>query len=272
MSIATLVLSPLEAQWVALARDHGVPAILGMARIGACFAWIPYLSPGVMPARMARSLVALMVVIGLWPSLQPDTLAHDLPQDLLSLGAAALGEALVGTAIGLVVALPFHIFHGLGAIVDTQRGAGVGALLDPVSGVEATEMANLIQLMSVMVFLASGGLVHLLEVLQASYALVPLGSAPSLQLEPLQAHAGRILAGAVRMALPVLLLLFLTEILLGLLSRFAQQMNAFSISLAVKSLLAFLALLIYLLPTVTGEVPTLRDSLDPLQLLAGAHA
>ena len=56
-------LSPLDTELVALARDHGLPALLGMARIGACLVWIPYLSPGVMPAKMTRSVIAVMVVI-----------------------------------------------------------------------------------------------------------------------------------------------------------------------------------------------------------------
>jgi type III secretion system export apparatus protein len=258
-------LSPLDAELVALTRDHMVPMILGIARIGACLVWIPYLSPGVMPAKMARTVVAVMMLIGLWPSTVGT--AVGMPQDMLSMGGMLLREVLLGTAIGLVVALPFHIFHGMGAIVDNQRGAGVGAMLDPVSGVEATETANLLQLMAVVVFLATDGMLHLLEVIQDSYALVPLGGAFDLNIDKLHAYAATLLAGAVRMALPVLLLLFLVEILLGVLSRFAQQMNPFSISLAVKSLIAFIALLFYLMPTIARQVPLIRDHTDALQLL-----
>lgn len=259
-------MSALDASLVAWARDASVPAVLGMARIGACFAWLPYLSSGVMPSKMTRSVVALATLVGMWPV----TAQALLPTDMLAMTGAMLVEVLIGTAIGLAVALPFHIFHGFGAIVDNQRGAGVGAMLDPVSGVEATETANLIQLMSVMVFLASGGMRVLLDVLQESYALVPMGGMPALQLQPLQSFAGAVLAGAVRMALPVLLLLFLVEVMLGVLSRYAQQMNAFSVSLAVKSLIAFLALLIYLMPTVVQEVPRLRDGSDALRMLRPA--
>ncbi len=258
-------LSPLDAELVALTRDHMVPMILGIARIGACLVWIPYLSPGVMPAKMARTVVAVMMLIGLWPSTVGTAVA--MPQDMLSMGGVLLREVLLGTAIGMVVALPFHIFHGMGAIIDNQRGAGVGAMLDPTSGVEATELANLLQLMAVVVFLATDGMLVLLEVIQASYALVPLGGGFDLNVDKLHAYAATLLAGAVRMALPVLLLLFLVEILLGVLSRFAQQMNPFSISLAVKSLIAFIALLFYLMPTIARQVPQIRDHADALQML-----
>jgi type III secretion protein T len=256
-------LSALDTELVALARDHGLPALLGMARIGACLVWIPYLSPGIMPAKMTRSVVAVMILIGLWPA----TTGAIVPPDILSTAGVVLREVLIGTAIGLVVALPFHIFHGMGAIIDNQRGAGIGAMLDPVSGMEATETSNLLQLMSVVVFLATDGMIVLLEVIQDSYTVIPMGGVLALDLARVQDFAGTLLAGAVRMALPVLLLLFLVEVLLGVLSRFAQQMNPFSISLAVKSYIAFIALLFYLMPTVAQQVPLIRDSTDALQLL-----
>jgi type III secretion protein T len=219
-----------------------------------------------MPAKVTRSVVAMMVLIGLWPS----TAGAMVPQDILSTAGVVLREVLIGTAIGMVVALPFHIFHGLGAIVDNQRGAGIGAMLDPISGIEATETSNLLQLMSVVVFLATDGMIVLLEVIQDSYTLIPMGGVLALDLARVQDFAGTLLAGAVRMALPVLLLLFLVEVLLGVLSRFAQQMNPFSLSLAVKSFIAFIALLFYLMPTLVHQVPLIRDTTDALQLMLAA--
>jgi type III secretion protein T len=52
-------------------------------------------------------------------------------------------------------------------------------------------------------------------------------------------------------------LLLLVEVFLGVLSRFAQQMNAFSVSLAVKSFVAFLALAVYLMPMLQNELPAM---------------
>uniref|UniRef100_UPI0030C763CD flagellar biosynthetic protein FliR n=1 Tax=Escherichia coli TaxID=562 RepID=UPI0030C763CD len=43
---------------------------------------------------------------------------------------------------------------------------------------------------------------------------------------------------AVILANPIMIVLLLSEVLLGVLSRFAPQMNAFSVSLTIKSMLA----------------------------------
>ncbi|MBJ7517656.1 MAG: flagellar biosynthetic protein FliR, partial [Stenotrophomonas sp.] len=159
--------------------------------------------------------------------------------------------------LGLLLALPYHVFHAIGSVIDTQRGAGVGAMLDPLTGVEATEMANLLQMMSAVVFLVAGGLVPLLEAIQGSYVLVPMGGSFLPELSGMHSFVDIVLSAAMRMAAPVLLLLLLVEILLGVISRFAQQLNAFSVSLAVKSMLAFAAMLVYFMLSMTDQVPAL---------------
>jgi len=254
-------LSSLDAQIIAALRDHAVPAALGLARLLACFAWLPYLGAGAMPSRMLRVLLALVVLVGMWPV----TAGHQTPQGLLGLAFAAMIEALVGTVLGLMLALPYHVFHAVGSIIDTQRGAGVGAILDPLTGVEATETANLLQLFSAVVFLVAGGMLPLMEAVQGSYVLVPMGTWFLPDLTSIHGFMDIVFASAVRMAAPVLLLLFLVEIVLGVLSRFAQQLNAFSVSLSVKTFLAFLAMLFYFMQVMTDQVPALWRLYRPLR-------
>jgi len=257
-------LASLDNQMISILGSHAVPATLGMARLVACFAWLPYLSAGAVSSRMVRILLALVILAGIWPV----TESMQRPADLPELAVATFTEVLVGTLLGLMLALPYHVFHALGALVDTQRGAGVGAILDPLSGVEATELANLLQLFAVVVFLVAGGLVPMMQAVHGSYAVIPMGA--RFIPEPASIHGlvDVILSAAVRMAAPVLLLLFLVELLLGVLSRFAQQLNAFSVSLAVKSALAFLALLYYLMLVMTRQVPALWQLYPPLRSLS----
>lgn len=257
-------LSALDELLLRAIGDHAVPAALGIARLLPCIAFLPFLSGGVAPSRLLRVILVLTIMIGIWPV----TESLQRPADLLGLALAAAIEALIGTALGLTLALPFHVFHAVGSFVDTQRGAGVGAMLDPVGGVEATESATLLQMFSVVAFLVAGGLVPLLEVLQGSYQLVPMGTRFVPDLASTHAFVGVLLASALRIAGPVLLLLLLVEIVLGVLSRMAQQLNAFSVSLAVKSFIAFLGLLMYLPLTLTGQVPALWRLYPALRVLA----
>ncbi|EIP3611402.1 flagellar biosynthetic protein FliR [Escherichia coli] len=56
------------------------------------------------------------------------------------------------------------------------------------------------------------------------------------------------------------------EAVLGLLARYASQLNAFAISLTVKSALAFLILIIYFGPILAERVMPLSFFLEQLQL------
>ncbi len=253
---------------VQLLGQYLAPAALALARLLACFAWLPYLSSGVLPSRVVRVALALVVMIGLWPV----TEGLQQPAGPFALALSIASEALVGTAIGLMLALPYHVFHAVGSLVDVQRGAGVGAMMSPLSGVEATEMANLLQLMSAVVFLVAGGLVPLMQVVHESYRLVPLGGRFVPEPGALHSFVDVMLWAALRMAAPVLLLLFLVEIVLGVISRFAQQLNAFSVSLSVKSLITFVALLVYLMLALTGQVPSLWTDHPALHVLTASGA
>jgi type III secretion system export apparatus protein len=259
----SVVLTPLDRDLIALVHDHALPVLLGMARIGMIFFFLPYLSSGAISSKVARTAVSVAVLIGMWPV----TATAQIPKDAVGMLFATGTEMLVGTAIGLLVSLPFHVFHALGAIIDNQRGASISAAVDPLSGIEATETANLLNMLGTVVFLASGGMLAILKIIQASYALVPMGARWVVRDAPVTQYFGLLLAESLRMAMPVLLVLFLVEVFLGVLSRFAEQMNPFAVSLGVKSFVAFLAFLTYGMWMLVDEVPALWRLHDGLELI-----
>lgn len=257
-------LSPLDASLLELIRQQSTPVLLGLARVGACITWLPYLSTGSVPSRLIRTGVAVFILMGLWRS---TGYVPGVAQGEVGLLFAVGREVILGTVMGLSLAFPFHAFHAFGSIVDYQRGASISSVLDPVSGSEATEMANFLQMVSTMAFLAAGGMVSMLRAIQGSYSLIPMGANWSLNLSQTMSYVPQLAAEALRMSLPVILLLLLVECLLGVLSRFAEQMNAFSMALALKSLIAFLGLLVYGMWTVTSDVPAMMGRWDGLNLI-----
>ncbi|HEY9132750.1 MAG TPA: type III secretion system export apparatus subunit SctT [Dyella sp.] len=252
-----MLLSPLDRELIALVHEHGQRAAIATVRIASCFAWLPYLSSGTVSSRLTRTVLAMIVLVGMWPV----TEGMIVPVDMFDAVRLAGMEALIGTGLGLVLSFPYHAFHALGAMSDNQRGASISSAVDPLSGIEATETANLLQLFSATLFLSLGGMTALLEAVYESYRWLPIGAAFQFDADGLTLHMGHLLAAAVRMAAPLLLLLMLAEVCLGMLSRFAQQLNAFSESLAIKSMVAFLALAIYLMPLMQRELPALWRSL-----------
>lgn len=213
------------------------------ARITPVFFLLPFFSVSVLSITI-RTPVIFFIGAALWPY-SFDAMASLDSARIINI---LLREVAIGLLLAILLALPFWIMHGLGALIDYQRGALLSSAYDPISGVDTSELANLFNLFFAAVFLQGGGLTLLLEVFLGSYQLCdPLQPClPSLARVTtlLQMMATRILV----LSSPVLAALLLIEILLGLLSRFAPQMNAFAIALTLKSGVTFLIILIYFAP------------------------
>ncbi|KVT72957.1 type III secretion system export apparatus subunit SctT [Burkholderia ubonensis] len=231
--------------WVAVAS-------LGFARVAPVFFILPFLNSNVLNG-VVRTSVTMVVALGLWPHPVDALPAYQTLPLLLMIAR----EAGVGVLLACLLAWPFWVFHALGSVIDNQRGATLSSSIDPANGVDTSELANLFNLFAAAVYLQGGGMTLMLDVMSRSYQVCdPLGTcAPALP--PLLGLINQIIAHALVLASPVVAALLLSEVVLGLLSRFAQQMNAFSVSLTVKSAIALLIMLIYFSPVLPDRVAQL---------------
>ncbi|UTH74100.1 type III secretion system export apparatus subunit SctT [Chromobacterium sp. IIBBL 290-4] len=230
---------------------HGwaATAALGFARVGPVFFILPFLNSNVLTG-VARSAIAMLVAQGVWPHEAGAAMPVDMPPFPLLL----LRETMIGLLLGVLLAWPFWVFHVLGSVIDNQRGATFSSSVDPANGVDTSELANLFNLFSAVIYLQGGGMALMLEMFAQSYRLCDPLSAGMPALQPVLGVAGRIMGKAVVLASPMIAALLLTEMTLGLLSRFAQQLNAFSVAMTVKSLVALIILLLYFEPVLSRAV------------------
>jgi type III secretion protein SpaR/YscT/HrcT len=163
-------------------------------------------------------------------------------------------ELTIGLALGCLLAWPFWVMHAMGSIIDNQRGATMSSSIDPVNGVDTSELSNFFNLFAAVIYLQAGGMTLMLEVVAESYRLFdPLqGGLP--EWRALLPVLNTMMAKAMVLASPVVASMLLSEVLLGVLSRFAPQLNAFAVSLSIKSAIAFAVLLIYFGPTLPGQI------------------
>ncbi|EAW3289329.1 SPI-1 type III secretion system export apparatus protein SpaR, partial [Salmonella enterica subsp. enterica serovar Kentucky] len=126
--------------------------------------------------------------------------------------------------------------------------------IDPANGIDTSEMANFLNMFAAVVYLQNGGLVTMVDVLNKSYQLCDPMNECTPSLPPLLTFINQVAQNALVLASPVVLVLLLSEVFLGLLSRFAPQMNAFAISLTVKSGIAVLIMLLYFSPVLPDNV------------------
>lgn len=226
--------------------------VLGSARILPAFLLLPFLTSSVVSTTI-RMPVVLLIGLVLWP--HP---LSSVPFDQVNEYFKVLAQELViGFVLATVFALPFWVMHGVGSLIDNQRGATISSTLDPMSGVDTSELAKLFNFFVAALFLYGGGLTLMLETYQSSYQVCDPLSTCSMSLVSILGLLTKLMIKVIVLASPVLVVLLLSEMLLGLLSRFAPQMNAFSISLTAKSLISFFIIILYFEPVLPDALKTL---------------
>lgn len=183
-------------------------------------------------------------------------------------------EVLLGVVLGLLLGLPFWAAQAAGDFIDNQRVASSGTLLDPSAGALATVTGTFFTIVLIAIFYAGDGLRSLLSVLYASYRIWPVeqllptwpGDAGAALLEILDG----ILRLGLLLAAPVVLLLLAVDFVLGMVGRFAPQLNVFDLSLSAKSAIFLVALVLYW-SFLAGDLQGLLDWRGLLQNTSGAR-
>ena len=224
-------------------------AALGFARLAPVFFMLPFLNTGVLSGA-PRAAVIMLVALALWPA--GEQLLPAL--NTLAFYGLVLREVSIGVVIGCLLCWPFWVLHGMGNLIDNQRGAMLSNTVDPANGVDTSELANFLNLFAAVIFLEGGGMRVVVETFVNSYRLCSPYQDCALALQPLLTMLDPLMSKILAISAPVVATLLLSEALLGLLARFAPQMNAFSVSLTVKSAVALLVLLLYFGSYLPDEV------------------
>ncbi|WP_255710018.1 type III secretion system export apparatus subunit SctT [Lelliottia sp. WAP21] len=231
--------------------------IYGMARLLPVFILLPLLNSQLLGGMIVKNVIIIFIVIGFTPLLAGQYI-DIVNQPFLVI---ILKEAVIGLICGFCFAIPFWIVLAIGEIIDNQRGATISSTMNPGIGVDASFMASFFNYYFAAIFVMNDGMGIIVRALYASYSLFPLNEMLvfkwSLMMKIISL-LGVLMSSAVILAGPVVVSLFLIEVSIGVLSRFAPQLNAFSVALSVKSFVAFAVLLIYMTSVLTPKLLAIK--------------
>ena len=214
------------------------------------------LAPGLggrhIPAMVKIGLVVLLAM-ALVPSVSPQTAIGNG-----NLTLVVLHEVAVGMALAFVVQALIAGAELAGHLSSFQIGFSYGATIDPASGVRSTVLVSLYGMLAALTFLAVNGHHAVLRALAASYAGIPIGVVRVH--ESLVASVRDILAlvfvVGLRLAAPVLLVVFIVEVVVGLISRSAPSLNFMVVGYPIRIVAGLLvvAALVSTIPAVTASM------------------
>ena len=252
--------------------DYIIVIALSATRIAVAFLLIPLFSSETIPAlvRNAIFLSLAMIAVVVQPELPTEPIATQLWINLF------VKEVFIGIVIGVLFGVFLWAFEAAGVLIDTQIGTSFAMLFDPIAGNEVTLFGEFLGRWANYLFVAAGGLLVLAGVMLESFAIWPLlqpvGGLRELSVSLFEAELSRFMKLTVMIASPVMVVIFLIDISMGLINRFAQQFNVFFLSISIKSMAALVliaVLLPFLMGKLLGEIDTqaLRVELWLLRIL-----
>jgi flagellar biosynthetic protein FliR len=233
-----------------IAAAQLVGYVLVMCRVGGLFVLAPIFSGRMIPAQ-AKVIVAGAISF----ALEPMVVANQTIPTGVQVVPLIMKELLVGLAFALVLGVVAAGVQAAASIMDTMVGFSFAQLVDPLTQGQSAVIGQLYSLFTVVIFLLIGGDHLMIEGLDASYRLIPLGSVPSAtQLGAIAANdLSQMFLIAIEVAAPVIVALAMVDIALALVARSVPQMNVFIVGIPAKIMVG-LGAIAASLPFLTGHL------------------
>ncbi|HLG96556.1 MAG TPA: flagellar biosynthetic protein FliR [Bryobacteraceae bacterium] len=221
--------------------------LLVLTRVAGIFTFLPLpgFKAGPDTAKITLAFALTFALYARWPNVVP-------PSNIVELAGWMLAEAAIGTAIGLAVSFLIEAVVMAAQAISTQAGYSFASTIDPNTEADATVLIVFAQLIGAILFFAMGLDRQLLAILARSFETNPPGvfavSQPAA--EALAMLGSGIFITGLRLALPLMALLFLIDLTVGLLGRLNGQLQLIALAFPAKMLAAVagLTVLVLLIP------------------------
>lgn len=209
-------------------------------RTAGVFAILPAIGGGEVPVRVKVGLAVLVTwlilpSVGDVPSLPP------LSADSLLI---SLQQILIGFGMGLIVLLVFNAVTMAGESIAITMGLGFALMNDPQNGTSVPTVSQFYLILATLLFLALNGHHAVLQLLASSFTILPIGrDLDANAYWELVRWAAVIFRGALAIALPALVTMLSVNVIMGVVTRAAPQLNLFSMGFPITMLVGFLSIL-----------------------------
>jgi flagellar biosynthetic protein FliR len=157
-------------------------------------------------------------------------------EDVVPFFIGSVSEILLGVAIGLSVKLVFSGIQLAGQLAGFQMGFAIANVVDTVSNAQVSIIAQLKNIVAMLIFLSVNAHYYLLQALVESFELVPIFDfqASNSLIDYLMKLTSNMFVIAIKVGAPIVVALLLTSVALGLVARTVPQMNIFIVAFPVK--------------------------------------
>ena len=205
--------------------------MLASVRMVAFIAIAPPFSYNGFPLRI-KGMLGLGIALAVAPRVTPGYESRGTAEYI---GALVL-EVVVGAVLGFLVMLIFAAVQSAGNLIDMFGGFQMAQAFDPQAMLNGAQFTRLYHMTALALLFASGGYQLIIGGLFRTFDSIPLGAGIDLaaSAEAITLGIGQTLLAAVQIAGPLIVVLFLADVGLGLLTRVAPALNAFALGFPLK--------------------------------------
>lgn len=208
-----------------------------LARVGAFVAVLPILDGAKAPrsVKMGLTLALTAFLILQVGVASPALLARASSLTWLGCALILAREAMLGAFLGYALGLILLPVKIAGQYLGQEMGLSMGQLLGPTSSNPSTVVSTLFEILSTLLLLGLDGHHLFLATLQGTFTRYPIGAAfAPPPVDDLVTGLSRSQEWGMGIAAPLGGALFLTTVVLAVLSRTVPQMNLFSVGFSLR--------------------------------------
>jgi len=203
-------------------------------------------------AGMVKLAFAFILTVILTPILKPAAPPADSMLLLLVLNFA------VGAIIGYIAQIIILAIEAGGDMINTQMGLSSAMVMDPSTNSQTSILSRVITLLGLIIFMEVGGFYWIINALIRSFEIFPIYAVQIplekiINLDYLVTTTSNVLYVGLQIASPVLLATLGQDIILGVISKTAPQVNVFQLSFLFKPVFGA-AIMIWILPMLINVI------------------
>ena len=173
-------------------------------------------------------------------------------------------EITTGLVLGYITSICFNSLKIAGSLIDQQIGISMANIYDPNSKEQSTIIEDIMYWMGIMIFFSMNGHHRLIEGIQQSFKLIPIGeSILSNNFTYIINVFVQCFIIGFKIAVPIVLALIITDLIMGLISRSVPQLNVMVIGMPLKVLVGVMFFIIAL-PFILNEVHNLLNKIPDI--------
>jgi flagellar biosynthetic protein FliR len=224
-------------QWLA-------PLLWPMLRTLSLIATAPVLSMRNIPVRVKVGL-AFLVALSAQASLPEMPI---VPLDGAQGLAMVAQQVLIGVLLGFSAKIVFAALEFAGELIGLQMGLNFAGFFDPAMGSQGTATAHFFGIIGSLLFIVINGHLLLVMAVIRSFDSFPVSAEIFSVMRVLQPQVwgAEIFRLGLWIALPIVSMLLFANLVLGVVSRVAQQIQIFSVGFAITVTLGLFGMLLTL--------------------------